>query len=54
MTSNFLLLNSDKTEVSELCPKIFRNIVSNQILTLDSITLASRITERNIGPGDVL
>lgn len=30
MTSNFLLLNSDKTEVIALSPKNLRNMVSNQ------------------------
>ncbi|XP_034041739.1 uncharacterized protein LOC117524118, partial [Thalassophryne amazonica] len=49
MTSNFLLLNSDKTEVIVLGPKNLRNMVSNQILTLDGITLTSSNTVRNLG-----
>ncbi|XP_030580839.1 uncharacterized protein LOC115777144, partial [Archocentrus centrarchus] len=49
MTSNFLLLNSDKTEILVLGPTNLRNMVSNQILTLDGITLASSNTERNLG-----
>uniref|UniRef100_A0A3Q0QRA2 Reverse transcriptase domain-containing protein n=1 Tax=Amphilophus citrinellus TaxID=61819 RepID=A0A3Q0QRA2_AMPCI len=49
MTSNFLLLNSDKTEVIVLDPTNLRNLVSNHILTLDGITLASSNTVRNLG-----
>uniref|UniRef100_A0A3B4FF57 Reverse transcriptase domain-containing protein n=1 Tax=Pundamilia nyererei TaxID=303518 RepID=A0A3B4FF57_9CICH len=35
MTSDFLLLNSDQTEVIVLGPENLRNMVSKQILTLD-------------------
>ncbi|XP_034015853.1 uncharacterized protein LOC117501131, partial [Thalassophryne amazonica] len=49
MTSNFLFLNSDKTEVIVLGPTNLRNMVSNQILTLDGITLTSSNTVRNLG-----
>uniref|UniRef100_UPI000D3040EA uncharacterized protein LOC112434934 n=1 Tax=Maylandia zebra TaxID=106582 RepID=UPI000D3040EA len=49
MAANFLLLNSDKTEVIVLGPKNLRNMVSNQILTLDGITLASSNAVRNLG-----
>lgn len=49
MTSNFLFLNSQKTEVIVFGPKIPRNMVSNQILTLDGITLASSNIVRNLG-----
>lgn len=41
MTSNFQLLNSDKTELIILGPKNISNMMSNQIITLDCITLAS-------------
>uniref|UniRef100_A0A669EZ97 Reverse transcriptase domain-containing protein n=1 Tax=Oreochromis niloticus TaxID=8128 RepID=A0A669EZ97_ORENI len=49
MAANFLLLNSDKTEVIVLGPENLRNMVSNQILTLDGITLSSRNAVRNLG-----
>uniref|UniRef100_A0A3P9D8J8 Reverse transcriptase domain-containing protein n=1 Tax=Maylandia zebra TaxID=106582 RepID=A0A3P9D8J8_9CICH len=49
MAANFLLLNSDKTEVIVLGPENLRNMVSNQILTLDGITLASSNAVRNLG-----
>ncbi|PME06503.1 hypothetical protein A8A06_07420 [Escherichia coli] len=49
MASNLLLLNSDKTEVIVFGPKNLRNSLSNQILTLDGITLASSDTVRNLG-----
>ena len=49
MTSNFLLLNSDKTEVIVLGPKHLRNSLSNDITTLDGITVASSSTVRNLG-----
>uniref|UniRef100_A0A3P8N944 Uncharacterized protein n=1 Tax=Astatotilapia calliptera TaxID=8154 RepID=A0A3P8N944_ASTCA len=58
MAANFLLLNSDQTDVIVLGPEKLRNMVSNQILTLDGITLASSNTVRNLGvifkPGYVL
>ncbi|XP_051811516.1 uncharacterized protein LOC110970601 [Acanthochromis polyacanthus] len=49
MTFNFLLLNSDKTEVIVFGPKHLRNSLSKQIVTLDGITLASSTTVRNLG-----
>uniref|UniRef100_A0A669DXW8 Reverse transcriptase domain-containing protein n=1 Tax=Oreochromis niloticus TaxID=8128 RepID=A0A669DXW8_ORENI len=49
MAANFLLLNSDQTEVIVLGPENLRNMVSNQILTLDGITLASSNAVRNLG-----
>lgn len=49
MTHNFLLLNSDKTEVIVLGPKHLRNALSNNIASLDGITLSSSTTVRNLG-----
>uniref|UniRef100_A0A665UBY4 Reverse transcriptase domain-containing protein n=1 Tax=Echeneis naucrates TaxID=173247 RepID=A0A665UBY4_ECHNA len=49
MTENFLLLNSDKTEVIVLSPKHLRKILSNHVISLDGITLASSSTVRNLG-----
>ena len=49
MTSNFLLLNSDKTEVIVLGPKHVRSRLSDNILSLDGITLSSSTTARNLG-----
>ena len=49
MTCNFLLLNSDKTEVIVLGPKHLRDTLSNDIATLDGINLASSSTVRNLG-----
>lgn len=49
MTRNFLLLNSDKTEVIVLGPKHLRDSVSNDIAALDGISLASSTTVRNLG-----
>lgn len=48
MTSNFLLLNSDKTVIVS-GPKHLRNKVPEQILTLKVIILASSNTGRNLG-----
>uniref|UniRef100_A0A669FAZ4 Reverse transcriptase domain-containing protein n=1 Tax=Oreochromis niloticus TaxID=8128 RepID=A0A669FAZ4_ORENI len=48
MAANFLLLNSDKTEVIVLGPENLRNMVSKQILTLDGITLASSNTVKTL------
>lgn len=45
--TNFQLLSSDKTEV--LIPDNLRNRVSNQILSLDDITLCIRNTGKNLG-----
>ncbi|XP_037607481.1 uncharacterized protein LOC119477468 [Sebastes umbrosus] len=49
MTCNFLMLNSDKTEVIVLGPERLRNKLSNDIVTLDGIALASSTTVRNLG-----
>uniref|UniRef100_A0A3P9DJG7 B30.2/SPRY domain-containing protein n=1 Tax=Maylandia zebra TaxID=106582 RepID=A0A3P9DJG7_9CICH len=49
MAANFLLLNSDQTEVIVLGPENLRNMVSNQMRTLDGITLASSNAVRNLG-----
>ncbi|XP_047193774.1 uncharacterized protein LOC118286550 [Scophthalmus maximus] len=49
MTYNFLLLNSEKTEVIILGPKHLRETLSDHIVTLDGITLASSSTVRNLG-----
>ena len=49
MTRNFLLLNSDKTEVLILGPKHLRDTLSNDIAALDDIALASNETFRNLG-----
>uniref|UniRef100_A0AAQ6IH18 Reverse transcriptase domain-containing protein n=1 Tax=Anabas testudineus TaxID=64144 RepID=A0AAQ6IH18_ANATE len=49
MTSNFLLLNPDKTEVILFGPKNLRDTMSKHILTIDDIVLASSNTVRNLG-----
>uniref|UniRef100_A0A3Q3K2M1 Reverse transcriptase domain-containing protein n=1 Tax=Monopterus albus TaxID=43700 RepID=A0A3Q3K2M1_MONAL len=49
MTCNFLLLNSDKTEVIVLGPENLRNLLSNHIVTLIDIALSSSTTVRNLG-----
>ncbi len=49
MTHNFLLLNSDQTEVVVLGPKQLRNKLTNDITTLDGFTLASSTAVRNLG-----
>ena len=49
MTRNFLLLNSDKTEVLILGPKHLRDTLSNDRVALDDIALASNETVRNLG-----
>ena len=49
---NFLLtyfLNSDKTEVIVIGPKYLRETLSDQIVTLDGISLAPSSTVRNLG-----
>ncbi|MDF4316827.1 reverse transcriptase family protein, partial [Vibrio parahaemolyticus] len=47
--SNFLMLNSDKTEVIVLGPKQLRDSLSDDIVSLDGIALASSTTVRNLG-----
>ncbi len=49
MSCNFLSLNSHKTKVIVLGPEHLRNTSSNDIVTLDDITLASSTTVRNLG-----
>uniref|UniRef100_A0A3Q3MWN2 Reverse transcriptase domain-containing protein n=1 Tax=Mastacembelus armatus TaxID=205130 RepID=A0A3Q3MWN2_9TELE len=49
MTSNFLLLNSEKTEVIIFGLKNLRNNFSKIIATLDGIALASSTTVKNLG-----
>ena len=49
LTHNFLLLNSDKTEVIVLGPKHLRNTLSDEIGTLDSITVAPSTAVTNLG-----
>ena len=47
MSCNFLMLNSEKTEILVLGPKNLGDSMS--IATLDGITLASSTTVRNLG-----
>ncbi|XP_028454539.1 uncharacterized protein LOC114568999, partial [Perca flavescens] len=49
MTHNFLMLNSDKTEVIVIGPTHRRTSFSKDIVTLDGITLASSTAVRNLG-----
>ena len=49
MSCNFLMLNSEKTEILVLGPKNLRDSMSTHIATLDGITLASSTTVRKIG-----
>ena len=49
MTCNFLLLNSDKTEVIVLGPKHLRDALCIDIVTLDGIALASSTAVRSLG-----
>ena len=49
MSPNFLMLNSDKTEVIVLGPKQLRDSLSDDIVSLDGIALASSTTVRNLG-----
>ena len=42
----FLLLNADKPEVDMLDPKHIKNSLSNNIVNLDDITLATSTTVR--------
>ncbi|XP_078025737.1 uncharacterized protein LOC144463844 [Epinephelus lanceolatus] len=49
MSTNFLMLNSDKTEVIVLGPKQLRDSLSDDIVSLDGIALASTTTVRNLG-----
>lgn len=49
MTSNFLLLNSDKTEVIALGPEHLRNKLCSDIALIDGLAVASSSTVRNLG-----
>ena len=49
MSCNFLMLNSEKTEILVFGPKNLRDSMSIDIATLDGITLASSTTVRNLG-----
>ena len=49
MTTNYLLLNPEKTEVITLCPKGNKDYLCNYKLTLDDIDLNSSSTVRNLG-----
>ncbi|MDG2560415.1 reverse transcriptase family protein, partial [Vibrio parahaemolyticus] len=49
MSTNFLMLNSDKTEVIVLGPKQLRDSLSDDIVSLDGIALASSTTVRTLG-----
>jgi len=48
MSTNFLLLKSDKTEVIVLGSKQLRDSLSDDIVSLDGIALASSTTVRNL------
>ena len=49
MTSNYLLLNSDKTEVIVLGPKHLRDKLADGNFALDGITVASKASVKNLG-----
>lgn len=49
MTVNYLLLNSDKTEVIIIGPKRVRDCFTDQIVTLDNVRVASSTTVKNLG-----
>ena len=49
MILNFLLLNSDKTAVIVFGLECFKKKLSSSTITLDSISLASGTTGRNLG-----
>ena len=49
MTSNYLLLNSDKTEIIVLGPKHLRDQLIDGNFTLDGINITSRATVKNLG-----
>lgn len=48
MTSNFFLLNSNKTEVIVFGPKHWRTRLSDSILCLDGITLSFSTTAKSL------
>uniref|UniRef100_A0A3B3B7H9 Reverse transcriptase domain-containing protein n=1 Tax=Oryzias melastigma TaxID=30732 RepID=A0A3B3B7H9_ORYME len=49
MTINYLLLNPEKTEVMILGPKHLRDALSDQIVSLDGVNVASNSSVRNLG-----
>ena len=49
MSQNFLLVNSDKTEVIIFGPERFRKKLTSYIDTLDGISLVSSSAVRNLG-----
>ena len=49
MTYNFLLLNSDTTDVMLVGPKHLRKTLSSHRPTLDGITLISNTSIKNLG-----
>ena len=49
MTRNFLMLNTDKTEVIVLGPEHLRNKLTNDVATLNGIALASSSSVKNLG-----
>ncbi|XP_029998146.1 uncharacterized protein LOC115424892, partial [Sphaeramia orbicularis] len=49
MSANYLLLNPEKTEVIIIGPKNARDSLTDQIVTLDNVGVASSTTVRNLG-----
>ncbi|CDQ96775.1 unnamed protein product [Oncorhynchus mykiss] len=49
MAANFLLLNSDKTEMLVLCPKKQRDLLLNLTMNLDGCTVVSNKTVKDLG-----
>ena len=49
MTCNFLMLNSDKTEVILIGPEHLRDQLSGDVVSVDGIALASNTTVKNLG-----
>uniref|UniRef100_A0AAR2M4G4 Reverse transcriptase domain-containing protein n=1 Tax=Pygocentrus nattereri TaxID=42514 RepID=A0AAR2M4G4_PYGNA len=49
MSNNFLLLNSDKTEVLLLGPKLARHRLSNSTLKLNNLSVSSSLSVKNLG-----
>lgn len=49
MTVNYLLLNPDKTEVILLGPQSLRDTLSEQIITLDNVSVSTCSTVKNLG-----
>ena len=49
MTLNYLLLNSEKTEVIVTGPKKHRDSLSDQLASLDNVSVASSSTVKNLG-----